>query len=624
MALLNKDISYISKDFNDIRAQLINFSQTYFPNTYTDFSPSSPGMMFIEQASYVSDVLSFYLDNQIQETYLQYARQFDNLYDLAYMFSYKPKSTGLAYVDVDFYQQVPSKVSGVSIVPDYDYSIIVGENTVVNTQNGNSFIIDNALDFSISSSSDPTEVSISQISAGEPTYYLLKKTRKAASGTIQTQEFTMGAFKQFPTIEISANNIGGIIDITDSDENRYYEVDYLGQDLIYDSIKNTNTNDPNNFQNGDAPYILRTKSTNKRFTTRLLNETSLQIQFGSGNALQIDEQIVPNPDNVGLGLPFGQSKLTTAYSPTNFVFTNTYGTAPSNTNLTVRYLTGGGTNSNIAANTINNLNTNNSIFKNSNLSNTAIAQFIFDSLAVNNPTAASGGSDGDTIEEIRQNALASYNTQQRNVTADDYLIRALSMPSKFGDLAKAYTTKPSVKDPDTILDLYVLAYNPDNNLVIPSSTIKNNLQTYLNQSRMIGDTINIKNAFIINIAVNFEIVTLPNFNNSDVLARCLSSLITYFNINKWQINQPIILSEISVLLDNIPGVQTVQNISINNKAGTNSGYSQYAYDILGATQSGIIYPSLDPSIFEVKYPNSDIQGRVVSLGTGTFNSIAGY
>jgi len=624
MALLNKDISYISKDFNDIRAQLINFSQTYFPNTYTDFSPSSPGMMFIEQSAYVSDVLSFYLDNQIQETYLQYARQFDNLYDLAYMFSYKPKSTGLAYVDVDFYQQVPSKVSGVSIVPDYDYSIIVGENTVVNTQNGNSFIIDNALDFSISSSSDPTEVSISQISAGEPTYYLLKKTRKAASGTIQTQEFTMGAFKQFPTIEISANNIGGIIDITDSDENRYYEVDYLGQDLIYDSIKNTNTNDPNNFQNGDAPYILRTKSTNKRFTTRLLNETSLQIQFGSGNALQIDEQIVPNPDNVGLGLPFGQSKLTTAYSPTNFVFTNTYGTAPSNTNLTVRYLTGGGTNSNIAANTINSLNTNNSIFKNSNLSNTAIAQFIFDSLAVNNPTAASGGGDGDTIEEIRQNALASYNTQQRNVTADDYLIRALSMPSKFGDLAKAYTTKPSVKDPDTILDLYVLAYNPDNNLVIPSSTIKNNLQTYLNQSRMIGDTINIKNAFIINIAVNFEIVTLPNFNNSDVLARCLSSLTTYFNINKWQINQPIILSEISILLDNIPGVQTVQNISINNKAGTNSGYSQYAYDILGATQSGIIYPSLDPSIFEVKYPNSDIQGRVVSLGTGTFNSIAGY
>ena len=624
MALLNKDISYINKDFNDIRSQLINFSQTYFPNTYTDFSPASPGMMFIEQAAYVSDVLSFYLDNQIQETYLQYARQFDNLYDLAYMFSYKPKATGLAYVDVDFYQQVPSIVNGISIVPDYNYSIIISENTSVNTQNGSSFIIDSSIDFSISSSSDPTEVSISQIAAGEPTYYLLKKTRKAASGTIQTQEFTMGAFQQFPTIEINANNVGGIIDIFDSDGNQYYEVDYLGQDLVYDSIKNTNTNDPNNYQNGDAPYILRTKSTNKRFTTRLLNETTLQIQFGSGNALQIDEQITPNPDNVGLGLPFGQNKLTTAYSPTNFVFTNTYGTAPSNTTLTVRYLTGGGTNANVEANSITTLNTSNSIFKNSNLSNTTIAQYIFDSLAVNNPTAASGGGDGDTIEEIRQNSLANYNTQQRNVTADDYLIRALSMPSKFGDLAKAYTTKPSTKDPDTILDLYVLAYNPNNNLVVPSSTIKNNLQTYLNQSRMIGDTVNIKNAFIINIACNFEIITLPNFNNNDVLARCITSLQDYFDINKWQINQPIILSELSVLLDNIPGVQTVQNISISNKAGTNSGYSQYAYDIKGATQSGIIYPSLDPSIFEVKYLNSDIQGRVVSLGTGTFNNIAGY
>jgi|TARA_B110000967_G_C18890073_1_gene566722 hypothetical protein len=624
MALLNKDISYINKDFNDIKAQLINFSQTYFPNTYTDFSPSSPGMMFIEQSSYVSDVLSFYLDNQIQETYLQYARQFDNLYDLAYMFSYKPKSTGLAYVDVDFYQQVPSKVDGVNIVPDYDYSIIIGENTTVTTQNGNSFIVDNAIDFAISSSSDPTEVSISQVVNGEPTYYLLKKTRKAASGTIQTQVFTIGAFRQFPTIEISANNIGGIIDITDSDGNIYYEVDYLGQDLVYDNIKNTNTNDPNNFQNGDAPYILRTKSTNNRFTTRLLNESILQIQFGSGNALQIDEQITPNPDNVGIGLPFGQSKLTTAYSPTNFIFTNTYGTAPSNTSLTVRYLTGGGTNSNVDANSINTLNTINSAFKNSSLSNSTIAQFIFDSLAVNNPTAASGGSDGDTIEEIRQNSLASYNTQQRNVTADDYLIRALSMPSKFGDLSKAYTTKPSTKDPDTILDLYVLAYDTNKNLVVPSSTIKSNLQTYLNQSRMIGDTVNIKNAFIINIALNFEIVALPNFNNSDVLARCLTSLQEYFNINRWQINQPIILSEISILLDKISGVQTVQNISITNKAGTNSGYSQYAYDILGATQSGIIYPSLDPSIFEIKYTDSDIQGKVVSLGTGTFNSIAGY
>ena len=390
MALLNKDISYINKDFNDIRSQIINFSQTYFPNTYTDFSPASPGMMFIEQASYVSDVLSFYLDNQIQETYLQYARQFDNLYDLAYMFSYKPKATGLAYVDMDLYQQVPAKVEGVTIVPDYNYSLIVGDNTTFNTQTGQTFIIESRVDFSVSSSSDPTEVSISQITNGEPSYYLLKKNRRGVSGVVNTENVTLGAYQQFPTILINATNIGNIIDIFDGQGNQYYEVDYSGQDLIYDSIENTNTNDPNNYQNGDAPYILRTKSTNNRFVTRFLDETTLQIQFGSGEPLQIDEQITPNPDNVGIGLPFGQSKLTTAFSPTNFIFTNTYGTAPSNTTLTIRYLTGGGTSANVNANTINVLNTQNSKFKNASLSNTGIAQFIFNSLAANNPTAASG------------------------------------------------------------------------------------------------------------------------------------------------------------------------------------------------------------------------------------------
>ena len=622
MALANKDISYISKDFNDIRAQLINYSQTYFPNTYTDFSPASPGMMFIEQAAYVSDVLSFYLDNQIQETYLQYARQFDNLYDLAYMFSYKPKVTGLASVDIDFYQQIPSKVEGVTTVPDFDYSLIVRENTVCNTPQGQSFIISDAIDFSVSSSSDPTEVSIAQISSGEPTYYLLKKTRRATSGTINSISLTAGEYVQFPTFEINASNIGGIIDIFDSEGNQYYEVDYLGQDLVYESIKNTNTNDPNNFNNGDAPYILRTKSTNRRFVTRFLNESTLQIQFGSGESLQIDEQITPNPDNVGIGLPFGESKLTTAYSPSNFVFTNTYGTAPSNTTLTVRYLSGGGTNANVEANSISNLNTSLITFKNTNLNSTT-AQFVFDSTTVNNPIAASGGGDGDTIQEIRQNALANFNTQQRNVTADDYLIRALSMPPKFGVLAKAFTTKSSPKDPDTILDLFVLAYNQSNQLVTTSQTIKNNLITYLNQSRMIGDSVNIKDAFIINIGVEFDIITLPNNINSDVLARCITELQAYFNTNRWQINQPIILRDITVLLDRVPGVQTVQNLTITNKAGTNEGYSQYAYDIAGATQSGIIYPSLDPSIFEVKFPNTDIKGRVVSLGSGTFNTFGG-
>ena len=618
MATQNKDITYINKDFNDIRAQLINFSQTYFPNTYTDFSPASPGMMFLEQAAYVSDVLSFYLDNQIQETYLQYARNFDNLYDLAYMFSYKPKATGLAIVDVDFYQQIPSKVVSSQTVPDFDYALNIAENTQVSSDSGVSFITQESIDFSVSSSNNPTVISIAQVNNGEPTYYLLKKTRKAVSGNILSRNFTLGTYQEFPTVQLAGTNISNVIDIIDSDGNKYYEVDYLGQDLVYDSIRNTNTNDPNNYQNGDAPYILRTRSENRRFVTRFLNAQTLQIQFGAGKPLQTDEQITPNPDNVGLGLPFGQNKLTTAYSPSNFVFTNTYGIAPSNTVLTVRYLVGGGTSANVDANSLNSIDTSTVRFLNGDISNTPTANFVFNSIAVNNPIAASGGGDGDTIDEIRQNSLSNYNTQQRNVTADDYLIRALSMPSKFGVIAKAFTTKSSPKDPDTILDLYILTQDINSNLTKSSETIKQNLTTYLNQYRMIGDTVNIKDAFIVNIGVEFDIITLPNFNNNEILTNCITALQRYFDINKWQINQPIILRDLTILLDAIDGVQTVADIQIINKAGTNSGYSEYAYSISSATQGGVIYPSLDPSIFEVKFPSDDIKGRVVSLGTGTF------
>ena len=611
---VNRDIKYVNKDFNEFRSQLLNYAQTYFPTTYTDFTPSSPGVMFMEMASYVGDVLSFYLDNQIQENFLQYARQSNNLYELAYMFGYKPKVTGLATVNIDFYQLIPSKTVGVDIIPDYDYALYVDANTQVSSRTSTTrFIIEDPIDFTISSSLDPTTISVAQVAGGSPTYYLLKKTRRAISGTINSTSFSFGSPVEFPTVTINGEGIAGIIDITDSDGNIWYEVDHLAQELVFDGIKNTNINDPNNYQNSDdTPYILQTKQVQRRFTTRFVNPTILQLQFGSGNPADNDENIIPNPSNVGLGLPFEKNKLTTAYSPTNFIFTNTYGIAPSNTTLTVRYLVGGGVEANVNANDLTSLNTNTIRFLKNNLNSTT-AQYIFNSVASNNEAAASGGQDGDSIEEIRQNTISNYSTQLRNVTADDYLVRALSMSPRYGTVAKAYTEKPKADDANTTLDLYVLSYNSNGNLTTASTTLKNNLKTYINQYRMIGDTISIKDAFIINIACDFEIITLPNYNSNEVIFRCITALQDYFDINKWQINQPIILRDITVLLDNIEGVQTVNKVDIINKAGTTSGYSQYAYDIAGATQKNIIYPSLDPSIFELKYPNTDIKGRVVTI-----------
>ena len=617
---VRRNIQYINKDFTELRASLINYARTYFPTTYNDFSPSSPGMMFIEMASYIGDVMSFYLDNQIQETYLQYARQTNNLYELAYMFGYKPNVTQVATVDIDFYQQVPALGAPGSQSPDFSYALFIPANTTVTSISpyNTTFLVEDPVDFSVSSSGDPTEVTVYQVTGGNNVqYFLLKKTRKAISSTINTTTFTFGAPEQFATVEISSPNIVGILDIVDSDNNTWYEVDYLAQDTVFDSIKNTNVNDPNLSQyQGDTPYLLQLKGIQRRFASRFLNTTTLQLQFGAGTSNDTDEEILPNPDNVGLGLPFEKDKLTTAFSPSNFVFTKTYGIAPSNTTLTVRYLTGGGVGANVPANTITTISST-VIFLNNNLNSTT-ANTIFNSLVANNPAAADGGGDGDTTEELRQNASSNFATQLRNVTQDDYLVRALSLPAKYGVISKAYiepTKAQSVASgaAASILDLYVLSFDINTKLRTASVALKQNLSTYLSQYRMVNDSISIKDAFIINIGVNFDIIVLPNFNSNEVLTRCILTMQDFFAIKNWQINEPIILRDLYVILDEVEGVQTVKNITISNKVGTALGYSEFAYDIAGATINSVVYPSIDPMIFEVKYPNTDIQGRVVNL-----------
>ena len=617
--MANRDIRYLNRDFTQFRAQLVDFAKTYFPNTYNDFTPSSPGMMFMEMSAYIGDVLSFYLDNQIQENFIQLARQENNLFSLAYLLGYRPRVTTAAVTDIDFYQIVPS--SGSSRIPDYSYALTIAENATVrsNTNTAITFLVQDSINFSVSNSLDPTVTTVYQTAANQPVTYLLKKTRPAISATINTTTFSIGAPQDFLTLEINDAEIIRVLDIIDSQGNTWYEVPYLAEELIYKSIRNTNPNDPNFVSDAnDVPYLLQTEQVARRFVTRFTSETTLQLQFGAGNTNDTTETIIPNPDNVGLGLTFEQNKLTTAYSPTNFILTNTYGIAPSNTTLTVRYLTGGGVISNVQANDLTQIANANISFLNSNLSSTVSASAVFNSVAVNNPIAAAGGQDGDSIEELKLNSLGQFGSQLRAVTQDDYLVRALSMPPQYGTVSKAFIQLQKVVDllpgeVPAVLDLYVLTYNANRQLATTTPALKQNLATYLSQYRMINDSIRIKDAFIINIGVNFDITVLPNFNSNQVLSSCILVLKEYFNINNWQINQPIILRNIYTLLDQVEGVQTVKNIAITNKTGVSSGYSQYAYDVQGATQDNVVYPSIDPMIFEVKYPDSDILGRIVNI-----------
>ena len=616
----NRNIKYTGRDFDTLKNSLIEYSKTYFPTTYNDFSPNSPGSLFIEMASYVGDVLSFYLDNQIQETFLQYARQESNLYDLAYMMGYKPQTTSAAIVEVEIYQQVPAKDSGGgNMVPDYNYSLLFPENTPLTSQNGTEFLMEDSINFAYSSSQDPTEISVYSVTGTDPTYFLLKKKRKAISSTIKTESFTFTEVERYPTITINDTNIIKVLDIKDSNNKKWNEVPYLAQETIFQPINNKNSFSVNPYAEvdyGEVPYLLNLKKVPKRFVSRFKSKTQLNIQFGAGtNQNNIDEEIIPNPNNVGIGLPNAISKIDTAFNPSNFLFSGTYGLAPSNTTLTVRYLVGGGVNSNIESNTLNIINTSQATFQQDNLIG-ATAQNIFNSIIVNNPQAAVGGSDGDSIEEIRNNSLANFGAQNRTVTEEDYLIRALSLPSQFGTISKAYIEPEKIDnllpgEVQSSLNLYVLSYNANKQLSIASPTLKQNLKTYLSEYRTIGDSIKIKDAFIINIGVDFEIVALPNYNSNEVISNCIETVKDYFNIDNQQINQPLYTRELFLRLDKVEGVQTINTVNVLNKNG--GSYSQYGYDLEGATKNRIIYPSLDPCIFEIKYPNTDIRGRVTTL-----------
>ena len=273
--------------------------------------------------------------------------------------------------------------------------------------------------------------------------------------------------------------------------------------------------------------------------------------------------------------------------------------------------------SNVASGLLNVIINKNNIKLNNGLDST-LAQYVFNSVSTNNPLAANGGSTGDTTEQIRLNSLASFTTQQRSVTLDDYLVRAMSLPSDYGSISKAYIETQKVSsllpgETPSILDLFVLSYNANGTLTQASPALKQNLSTYISQYRVINDSIKIKDAFIINIGADFDITVYPQYNSNEVLFNCITQLQQFFNLNNWQINEPIILKDIYLLLDKIEGVQTVKNVNITNKTGAILGYSEYAYDITGATQNNVIYPSLDPMIFEVKYPNNDIKGKVVSF-----------
>ena len=587
-----KDIRYLNRNFTDFRKELIDYTKNYFPDTFNDFSAASPGVMFLEMASYVGDVLSFYQDQQLQETFLKHAKNPANLFSLAYMMGYRSKVSSASQVRLTLTQTVPTGSAG---VPDFSQAGIIQENTpiVASTGNNTSFLIPNSINFAQSSSVDPTTFVLSE----DGTEATLTKFTNAFSAQVIEATEVVTDFERFKTITIDDDNILGILEIKDSQDNKWYEVPFLAQDTIIQVD-----------DSGSVPNTLKLEKVERRFVSRFTSSGQLQIQFGAGieGALEggdEEEDFLPSPTNVGFN-PDGDGTLKTAFDPSNFLFTKSYGLAPVNTTLTIKYLKGGGVASNELAGAINQI----------------FPQGPNPDITIINEQPATGGRDGDTVEEIRENSLRAFAEQQRTVTTNDYVVRALSMPPRFGVVSKAFATRDTFSGIRSSLSplevsLYVLSSDADGNIVQAEDTLKENLKKYLSEYIMLTDNVTIKDAFVINIGVNYEISILPEALGPEVLLKTSQAVADYFRRDRFTINQVIDLNNLSAVLGRVSGVKTVKSIRVFNKAGVVNGlsYSELQYDIQSATKQNVIFPSLDPCMFELKFPNEDIKGRIVSI-----------
>jgi hypothetical protein len=663
----SKNINYVGKDFESFKENLIDYAKVYFPNTYSDFNESSPGMVFIEMASYVGDVLSFYQDTQLKESMLANATERKNILALAQSVGYKPKVTSPAATTITVYQLVPSKYNtnsntGTNFEPDSDYYLKIKAGMQISSKTNSSIVFrtTDVVDFALS---DSREIDVYQRDGnGFPQFYLITKKVKAISANeVTTTLNVIGT--DYPSITIQDTNVIEVISVKDFNNNQYFQVPYLAQESIFVETANIKKNTGDlSADSSTVPYILEVQKVPRRFSVRINSDNTTEIQFGSGDVNMPDEIILPNTKNLGLGLSNSIKRTNEEIDPSNFLKTNTFGIAP-NGSVSVKYLIGGGIESNVNMGDLTSIA---SIEFEEDLlaiENTSLYGTIKQSVAVENLEAAIGGRGAESIEEIRQNAIAMFGSQNRAVTKQDYTVRALSMPERYGSVAKVYVSADgeidgnspasilanpknlqeftnlieSLKDTsrDNIqkeivkylsqkrgnvnevnnpfaINMYVLGYDGNKKLTNLNQAVKQNLKTYLGEYRILTDGVNIIDGFIVNIGIDFEIIPYSNYNKREVVTTCLAEVQEYFDIDNWTFNKPINISELELILANVEGVMSVPTVKLYNICGEGgAGYSPNKYNLDEATRGKIIYPSLDPCVFEVKFPNKDIKGRAL-------------
>lgn len=587
-------INYTHREFSGIRDDLIQMAERYYPDSFQDFSEASFGAMMLDAVAYVGDQLSLYLDYNVNESFLDTSYQLSNIVRHGRALGYKNPGRPSTFGTVALYIQVPAATTGMG--PDLSYIPVISRGTSFRSENGLSFVLTENVNFS-----DPAnQVIVSQQNntTGAPTYYAVKAYGNVVSGRFGQEEIEVGTFERFLRVRVSDPNISEIISVYDKEGHQYFEVDYLAQDMIFKEIANKN------YKSDNVPSIIKPILISRKFTTERTRFDTF-LQFGSGDEAASD--IVASPGQVALDI-FGKSYTTdTTFDPTRLTKNKSFGICPANTTLTITYRATNPTNSNVAVAGLNKVSNIKMNFEDRSLLNSTKVQTVIDSLEISNEEPIVGDVTEPSGAEIKRRIFDTFPTQNRAVTQSDYENISYRMPSKYGSIKRCSV----FKDQNSMkrnLNMYVISEDSFGKLVKTNATIKNNLKTWIEQYRMINDTIDILDPVIINLGIDFVIKLVPGAHREEVRLAAIETLKEAYS-EGFFIAESLSISQLYSTLNKVDGILDVVKVKFTNKTG--GSYSPVGFNVSkNLSPEGDMLVAPRNAVFEIKYPAVDIQGKV--------------
>jgi hypothetical protein len=590
-------INYTGRDFASIKQELTNYAQKYYPETFRDFNEASFGSLMLDMVSYVGDILSFYTDYQANEGFLDTALEFSNVLKISKQMGYKYLPNASSFGEASFFITIPAIEN--TTLPDYDYAPILKRGSTFSTTTNQLFTL--VEDVVFEDTTDIVQVASTNNAGTAPTRFALKAKGTVISGELFTTTFNVGNYEKFLKLDIVDENITEIVSVVDSQGNKYYEVDYLSQDVIYVPV--LNTSDTKQY----AKNIYKAISVPRRFIIEH-NVIGATIQFGFGT--EDNEEKVLDPTSMSLDI-FGKDYITEkSFDPTVLTKTTKLGVVPSNTVLSVTYRRNSSITMNAPVDSLINVVNSSFSFKTGAALGGLETELVRDSLQLTNEETISGDNSFITAEELKLRAQGVFATQNRAVTKDDYVTLCYNMPANFGQIKKAMITRDQTSFNGKNLNLYVISTDFDGKFTQTNTIIKQNLRNWINQYKMLGDTVDILDARIINLQIEFSVVSFANVNKFDVINTCINTLVSYYKDNYYDIGEPFKITDIYKLLNNVPSVVDTKMVTVTQKIG--SSYSNYdiAYEDLISSDGRYLIPPED-TVFELKFPSVDITGEVI-------------